>query len=158
MLRPIEICEAEWSEIDFDKKLWKITADKMKMERDHIVPLSTQVIAIFRDIQEITGKWQYVFPSVRSKDRPMSDNTITAALRRMGITKEEMTAHGFRGMASTLLHENGFDTAHIEMQLAHAERNTVKAAYNHALYLPQRTEMMTWWANFLDELRNAPSA
>ncbi|MDR2884320.1 MAG: tyrosine-type recombinase/integrase [Deferribacteraceae bacterium] len=154
MLRPGELRNAEWSEIDFEKKLWKIHAKKMKMRRDHIVPLSPQVIAIFEEIRPVTGQWRYIFPSVRTKDRPMSNVTVLAALRRMGYTKDEMTAHGFRAMASTLLHENGFDTAHIEVQLAHAERNKVKAAYNHAEYLPQRTEMMTWWANFLDKLRD----
>ena len=154
MLRPGELRHAEWSEIDLEKKQWKISAEKMKMSRPHIVPLSNQAAAIFRAMQPVTGHGKYVFPSVRSKDRPMSENTITAALRRMGFTKEEMTAHGFRGMASTLLHENGFKSDVIEAQLAHAERNKVKAAYNHAEYLPERTDMMNWWADYL-ELRNS---
>ncbi len=153
MLRPGELRGAEWSEIDLEKKQWKIPAEKMKMKRPHIIPLSEQAVAILQNIQLITGKWKYVFPSLRTKDRSISNNTINGALRRMGYTKDEMTAHGFRAMASTLLHENGFDTDHIEMQLAHTERNRVKAAYNHAEYLEQRTKMMQWWANYLDELR-----
>ena len=155
MLRPGELRNAEWSEIDFDKKQWKIPTEKMKMRRDHIVPLSKQVVAIFKEIQPLTGKWKYVFPSLRTKDRPISNVTVLAALRRMGYTKEEMTAHGFRAMASTLLHENGFESAVIEIQLAHAERNKVKAAYNHAEYLDKRTEMMQWWADYLDKLKNS---
>ena len=153
MLRPGEIRAAEWSEVDLAKRQWKISAIKMKMGRPHIVPLSNQVVAIFEFMHQITGHGKYVFPSVRSKDRPMSENTITAALRRMGFSKEEMTAHGFRAMASTLLHENGFKSDVIEAQLAHAERNKVKAAYNHVEYLAERTDMMDWWANYLDSLR-----
>jgi len=153
MLRPGELRQAEWSEIDLEKKLWKIPAHKMKMRRPHIVPLSDQAIAIFKEVRPVTGQEKYVFPSMRSKDRPMSENTIRAALRRMDFTKDEMTAHGFRGMASTLLHENGYKSAVIEMQLAHAERNKVKAAYNHAEYLDERTEMLQWWANYLDSLK-----
>jgi len=153
MLRPGELRKAEWLEIDFDKKQRKIPAFKMKMRRNHIVPLSKQVIEILKEIEPLTGTWKYIFPSLRTKDRPISDVTVLAALRRIGYTKDEITTHGFRAMASTLLHENGFDTAHIEVQLAHAERNTVKAAYNHAEYLPQRTQMMQWWADYLDGLR-----
>jgi integrase len=149
-----ELRQAEWSEIDFDKKLWKIPAKKMKMKRDHIVPLSRQAIEILKEIEPLTGIWRYVFPSVRTKDRPMSNATVLAALRRMGYTKDEIVPHGFRAMASTLLHENGFETAHIEVQLAHSEKNTVKAAHNHAEYLPQRIALMQWWADYLDELKN----
>jgi integrase len=154
-LRPGELRSARWEDIDLDKKMWKISADNMKMKRPHIIPLSTQVIAILENIQEVTGRWKYVFPSLRTKDRPISNNTINGALRRLGYTKDEITAHGFRAMASTLLHENGFESAHIEVQLAHAESNKVKEAYNHADYIPQRTQMMQWWADYLDSLRNA---
>jgi integrase len=154
MLRPGELRQAEWSEIDFDKKQWKIPAEKIKMRRDHIIPLSKQAIEILEGIKSITGRGKFVFPSVRSKDRPMSNVTVLAALRRMGYTKDEITTHGFRAMASTLLHENNFDSAVIEMQLAHQERNSVKAAYNHANYLSQRTSMMQWWADYLDSLKN----
>jgi integrase len=153
-VRPGELRHAEWSEIDFDKREWRIPAVKMKMRRLHIVPLSKQAIAVLKEIQPLTGHWKYVFPSVRSKDRAMSNNTINAALHRMGYTKEEVTAHGFRGTASTLLHENGFKSAIIEVQLAHMEQNKVKAAYNHAEYLAERTDMMQWWADFLDGVKH----
>ena len=155
MLRPGEIRHAEWSEISFDRKQWKIPASKMKMNRPHIVPLSNQVIEILKTIQPVTGDGKYVFPSLSySKNGPIGENTINYALRRLGFTKDEIVSHGFRGMASTLLHENGFKTEVIEMQLAHAERNKVKAAYNHAEYLTERTEMMNWWADYLDSLRD----
>jgi len=153
-VRPGELRHAEWPEIDFENAIWKIPAGKMKMKRPHIVPLSNQTLSIFKEAQILTGRWKYVFPSVRSKDRPMSDNTMNAALRRMGFTKEEMTSHGFRGIASTLLHENGWNSDYIEAQLAHVEGNKVKAAYNHAQYLKERTEMMQWWADYLDKLKN----
>jgi integrase len=153
MLRPGEIRHAEWAEVSFDKKQWKIPADKMKMSRPHIIPLSNQVIAILKTIEPVTGQGKYIFPSLRSTNRPMSENTLNAALRRLGFTKEEMTSHGFRSMASTLLHENGFKSDVIEIQLAHAERNKIKAAYNHAEYLAERTGMMQWWADYLNGLR-----
>jgi integrase len=155
MLRPTELRHAEWSEIDFEKRLWKIPVHKMKMRKPHIVPLTDQTIAIFEEIKPVTGRWKYVFPSLDDKNNPIGKNTITAALRRMGYTGDEITTHGFRSMASTLLHENGFESAMVEMQLAHVEKNKVKAAYNHAEYLPQRTEMLQWWANYLDELRES---
>ncbi len=154
-VRPGELRTAEWEEFDMEAAEWRIPAAKMKMKRIHIVPLAEQAIAILRQIQPVTGQGKYVFPSVRSRDRAMSENTVTAALRRMGFTREEMTAHGFRGMASTLLHENGFKSDVIEAQLAHAQRNKVKAAYNHAEYLLERAEMMNWWADYLDELRSS---
>lgn len=155
-VRPGELRHAEWSEIDLDKKEWLIPADKMKMNADHIVPLSDQAISVLKEIFEVTGTGvgKYVFSSVRTRLRPMSENTVNAALRRMGFTREEMTGHGFRAMASTLLNEQGFKQDWIEMQLAHAERNKVRAAYNRAKYLPQRAEMMQKWADYLDKLRD----
>ena len=152
-LRPGELRQAEWSEIDFEAKEWRIPPEKMKAGRLHIIPLSRQAIAILREIEPLTGKGKYVFPSTRSSIRPMSNNTITGALRRIGYTRDEMTAHGFRGSASTMLNEKGYNYDHIERQLAHAERDGVRAAYNHADYLPQRTQMMQEWADYLDELR-----
>ncbi|GAB6144198.1 tyrosine-type recombinase/integrase [Desulfocicer niacini] len=152
-VRPGELRHAEWSEINFDASEWKIPAHKMKKNRTHLIPLSSQAIQILEEIQPLTGDLKYVFPSVRSTGRPMSENTVLAALRRMGFTKEEMTGHGFRAMASTLLHENGFPSHLIENQLAHVEGNSVKAAYNHAEYIKERGEMMQWWANYLDKLR-----
>ena len=154
-VRPGELRKAEWKEISFEKAEWKIAAEKMKMRRTHIVPLSKQAIKILEEVFPFSGPDGYVFPGVRTNIRPMSENTITGALRRMGYTKHEMSCHGFRAMASTLLHENGFESHLIETQLAHAEANSVKAAYNHASYLPARVSMMQWWADYLDTLRNS---
>ncbi len=151
-VRPGELRQAEWSGIDFDNAEWRIPAEKMKMRVVHIVPLSTQAIAILKDIQPLTGRDKYVFPSNRTITRPMSNNTINAALRRLGFTKEEMTAHGFRSMASTLLNEQGYNGDAIERQLAHSEGNGVRAAYNYAQYLPERKKMMQEWADYLDGL------
>lgn len=151
-VRPGELRHAEWSEMNFGAAQWVIPAPKMKMREKHIVPLSKQVIAILREIHPLTGDGKYIFPSVRSIKRPMSENTLTAALRRMGYTKDEMTAHGFRSMASTLLNEQGWNRDAIERQLAHGEKNTVRAAYNYAEYLPERKEMMQAWADYLEEL------
>lgn len=151
-VRPGELRQAEWKEIDFDKSEWRIPEHKMKMSETHIVPLSPQAIEILRSIQPLTGDGKYIFPGLRSAARPMSENTINAALRRMGYEKDEMTGHGFRSMASTLLHENGWPHEAIERQLAHAERNKVVAAYNYAEHLTKRREMMNWWADYLDEL------
>jgi integrase len=151
-VRPGELRHAEWYEIDLDLAQWKIPADKMKMRQVHIVPLSKQALAIFYELKPLTGSGKFVFPSLRSGSRPMSNNTINAALRRMGYSKEELTGHGFRSMASTLLHENGWKTDVIERQLAHAESNSVKRAYNHAQHLPEREKMMQWWADYLEKL------
>lgn len=151
-VRPGELRYAEWAEIDFDKREWRIPDHKMKMKEQHIVPLSRQAIEILEAIQPLTGNGKFIYPSVRSTDRPMSENTINAALRRLGYDKSEMTGHGFRSMASTLLHEHGWPHEAIERQLAHAEHNKVSAAYNHAQHLPKRREMMQWWADYLDEL------
>jgi integrase len=152
-VRPGELRHAEWTEFDFDKSEWRIPAGKMKVKEQHIVPLSTQAVAILREIQPLTGRSRYVFASERAGGKPMSENTINAALRRMGYAKDEMTGHGFRSMASTLLHELGLPHAVIERQLAHGERNKVSAAYNFAEYLPERRKMMQQWADYLDKLR-----
>ena len=154
-VRPGELRSAEWSEIDFEKAEWKITADKMKMSRPHIVPLAKQAINVFLEIEPYTKhRSKYVFPSPRTDARPLSDNAVLSALRRMGYEKHEMCGHGFRAMASTLLHENGWASHLIELQLAHVEKNSVKAAYNHALHLDERRKMMQWWADYLDDLRS----
>lgn len=153
-VRPGELRHAEWVEIDLDKAEWRIPAEKMKMKDPHIVPLSSQAVEVLFEILPITGQGQYVFPSVRTNSRPMSENTILAALRRMGYTKEEMSGHGFRAMASTVLHEQGWPSDIIERQLAHAERNSIKAAYNHAQHLPERRRMMQAWADYLDTLKS----
>jgi integrase len=121
----------------------------MKMKTPHIVPLSEQAIDVLKTLQTITGERELLFPGERDHSKPMSNNTILKALEIMGY-KHQMTGHGFRGIASTVLHEHGFDHAHIEAQLAHAERNTVSAAYNHAVYLPQRVALMAWWGIFIE--------
>lgn len=152
-VRPGELRHAEWSEIDIEAAQWRIPAEKMKMGRLHLVPLSRQVVAILRDLQPLTGRGKYLFPSVRSATRPMSENTINAALRRMGFEKGEICGHGFRSMASTILHEQGWNTDVIERQLAHVESNKVKSAYNHAEHLPERVKLMQAWSDYLDGLR-----
>ena len=152
-VRPGELRHAEWTEFDLEKAEWRIPAGKMKMKEQHIVPLSAQAIAVLREIQPLTRMGRYVFPSERGGGRPMSENTINAALRRLGYTKDEMTGHGFRSMASTLLHELGLPHAVIERQLAHGERNKVSAAYNFAEHLPERRKMMQQWADYLDKLK-----
>jgi len=153
-VRPGELRQAEWSEIDFDTNEWRIPAEKMKMRMLHIVPLSNQAITVLREIEPLTGRGKYVFPSNRTVTRPMSNNTVNASLRRLGYTKEEMTAHGFRSIASTLLNEQGWNRDAIERQLAHSEKDGVRAAYNYAQYLPERKEMMQAWADYLDGLVN----
>lgn len=154
-LRPTELRTLEWQEIDFTEKTITIPAHKMKMKQAHIVPLSKQALSILEEIRPLTGDGKYVFPSARATSRPMSDGAINATLRRLGYdTKTEHCAHGFRGMASTLLHELGFNSDYIERQLAHKEGNAIKAAYNHARHLPERKAMMQQWANYLDSLRD----
>jgi integrase len=153
-VRPGELRHAEWAEIDLENAEWRIPAEKMKMKDPHIVPLSKQAAEVLSEIQPTTGLSRYIFPSIRTNSRPMSENTVLAALRRMGYTKEEMSGHGFRAMASTVLHEQGWPSDIIERQLAHAERNSIKAAYNHAQHLPERRRMMQAWADYLDTLKS----
>ena len=152
-VRPGELRHAEWREIDLDAAEWRIPGPKMKMKEQHIVPLSRQAVEVLRELHPLTGSGKYVFPSVRTPARPMSENTVNAALRRMGYTKEEMTGHGFRSMASTILNEEGWNRDAIERQLAHAERNSIRAAYNFAEFLPERRKMMQAWADLLDGLK-----
>ena len=152
-VRPGELRAAEWTEFDLVNAEWRIPGERMKMGDPHLVPLSRQALAILRELQPLARGGKYLFPSLRTRDRPMSDNTINAALRRMGYTSEEQTGHGFRSMASTLLNEQGFPPDVIELQLAHTERNKVRAAYNKAQGLPERRKMMQAWADYLDGLR-----
>jgi integrase len=125
----------------------------MKMKEEHIVPLSRQAVGILKELQAFTGRGTFLFPSLRTSQRPISDNTLNAALRRLGFSKDEMTTHGFRATASTMLNESGVAPDLIELQLAHAERNKVRAAYNRAQRLAERRQMMQRWADYLDELR-----
>jgi len=154
-VRPGELRKAEWREIDLEKSEWRIPAEKMKSRTMHIVPLAKQTRAVLKEIRPLTGRSKYVFPSLRTGLRPMSNNTVLAALRRMGYGKDEMTGHGFRAMASTILHEQGWPSDVIERQLAHAERNSIKAADNHAQHLPERRKMMQHWADYLDQIKNS---
>ena len=156
-VRPGELRAAEWVEIDIPGATWRIPAARMKMREEHIVPLSHQAVSILRELQQVTGgtNAKYVFPSIRTRARCMSENTVNAALRRLGYSKEEMTGHGFRSIASTLLHEHGqWSSEIIERQLAHGERNKVKAAYNRAQHLTERRKMMQWWSDYLMALRD----
>jgi integrase len=160
-VRPGELRKAQWPEFGLDSSEWRIPAERMKMRQQHIVPLSRQAVEVLREIEPLTNRAmpsrpdapRYVFPGARTRERPMSENAILAALRRMGYTGEEMTGHGFRSMASTLLHEQGWNHQAIERQLGHAERNAVSAAYNFAEHLAERRKMMQAWADYLDTLK-----
>jgi integrase len=153
-VRPGELRAGRWAEFDLDAAEWRIPGRRMKMADTHIIPLSRQAVGILRDLQGLTGRSEYVFPSVLTAVRPMSNNTVNTALRRLGYTKDQMTGHGFRAMASTLLNEQGFPPDVIELQLAHVERNKVRAAYNRAQRMVERRRMMQAWADLLDTLRN----
>lgn len=156
-VRTTELRGAEWTEINFDAAEWRIPASRMKMKDPHIVPLSKQVIAILRELQKQSGNRQHVFPNSHRPSTFMSENTMLYALYRMGY-HSRTTGHGFRATASTVLNENGFAPDVIERQLAHIERNKVRAAYNHAQYLPERRKMMQWWANYIDAQQGKKNA
>ncbi len=154
-VRPGELRWAEWSEFDFDKAVWTIPDHKMKMRRPHAVPLSRQALAIIRDIEHDASYSAFLFPSLRALDRPMSDNTINAALRRLGFSKDQMTGHGFRAMAATLLNEMGiWNPDAIERQLAHADGNSIRRAYARGQYWEERVRMMQHWSDYIDQLRD----
>ncbi|MBQ9407701.1 MAG: integrase arm-type DNA-binding domain-containing protein [Desulfovibrio sp.] len=152
-VRSLELRGAAWAEIDLEGALWVIPAERMKKRRAHVVPLAKQVVTLLTKWRGIVGHGEFVFPSTFSATRFITDMALLNALRRMGYGKEEMCVHGFRGMASTLLNEKGYRPDIIELQLAHAERNAVRAAYNHAEYLDERRTMMQEWADYLDKLR-----
>lgn len=154
-VRPGELRQAEWSEINLDKAEWNIPPERMKMREAHLVPLPTQAIKILRELQPLTGHGRYVFPSLRTGERPMSENTINAALRRLGFSNNEMTGHGFRAMARTILDEVlGFRPDFIEHQLAHAVKDPLGRAYNRTTHLAERQKMMQAWADYLDKVKN----
>lgn len=157
-VRPGELRYAAWTEFDIAAAEWRIPANKTKMHTQHIVPLASQALVILRELKLLTGHGTFLFPSLRTEERPMSENTINVALRRIGYSKEEITGHGFRAMASTLLNEMGWNRDAIERQLAHGERNKIRAAYNHAEFLPLRREMMQAWADYLDQLKGGTHA
>jgi integrase len=154
-VRPGELRHAEWKEFDLDSAVWRISAEKTKMRRQHRVPLARQSLTILHDLQDITGGGRWLFPSVRTFARPISENTLNAALRRLGYASDAMSTHGFRAMAATRLNEMGrWNSDAIERQLAHQEANAVRRAYTHnAEYWSERVSMMQAWADYLDELR-----
>lgn len=149
-----ELRFAEWDELDFEAKLWRIPGDRMKMGRDHLVPLSKQAIEILQELKSVTGHTKYLLLGRRSDSRVMSENTVNAALRYMGFSREEMTGHGFRSLASTRLNEMGFRADIIEKQLAHEETNSIRKVYNRAEYLNERRDVMQHWAEYLEGLQN----
>ncbi|MFT4117868.1 MAG: tyrosine-type recombinase/integrase [Bradyrhizobium sp.] len=151
--RPGEVRLARRDEIDFEKAMWRIPAERMKMRRPHDVPLSRQAIAVLKDIWSLSEHGELIFPSVRSNRKPLSENAFNSALRRMGYSKDEMTAHGFRSSGSTILNGRGFDPDVIEAVLAHQDENEVRRAYNRAKYWPERVKLMQAWADLLDEFR-----
>jgi integrase len=153
-VRPGELRHAEWSEVDLEAALWTIPAGKMKMRKAHHVPLSRQAVELFREAWGATGPTGYVFPSIRARTRPMSENTINAGLRRLGYSSDEMTAHGFRSMASTLLNESGkWHPDAIERALAHGDSDKVRGAYHRGAHWDERVAMAQWWSDYLDQLR-----
>jgi integrase len=154
-VRPTELRHAQWPQFSLigEHPEWRIHGSGMKSGVEHRVPLARQVVVILRELQSLTGHGALLFPGQRSPNRPISDNTINAALRTLGYSGDLITGHGFRGMASTLLNEQGWNPDAIERQLAHGERDKVRAAYNHARMIPERRKMMQAWADYLDKLR-----
>ncbi len=158
VVRPGELRKAEWSEVNLVRAEWRIGAARMKMRREHMVPLSRQAVEVLTELKAATGGGRFVFPSARGPDRSLSDNGVLAALRTLGYPVGTMTGHGFRSMASTLLNEAGWNGDVIERQLAHVHGDTVRRAYNHAQYLPERRRMLQAWADYLDALRDGREA
>lgn len=153
MVRTGELRQVEWSEVDFEEKLWTVPAEHTKRRREHLVPLSEQALNILQELKKVTGHCKFLLPGRRSETRIMSENTVNAALRYMGFSSDEMCGHGFRSMASTRLNEMGFRFDVIEKQLAHEDDNTVRRVYNRAEYLDERRDMLQQWANYLDGLK-----
>ncbi|AOR59595.1 tyrosine-type recombinase/integrase [Pectobacterium parmentieri] len=152
-VRTIELRQAEWKEFDFDKQLWEVPKERMKMRRPHLVPLSDQVIDALQQLQAITGRYNLVFPGRNDITKPMSEASINQVLKRIGY-HGKATGHGFRHTMSTILHEQGYNTAWIELQLAHVDKNTIRGTYNHAQYLEQRRSMLQWYGDFVDGLEH----
>lgn len=152
-LRPGELRMAEWAEIDLEKAIWTVPAHRAKMRRPHMVPLSPQALGKLNELQTLTGWGELLFPSIRSSKRSMSENTLNAALRRMGYSGDDMTAHGFRATFSTLANESGLWSADaIERALAHVERNEIRKAYARGAHWDERVQIATWWGDYLREL------
>lgn len=149
--RPGELRKAEWSEFDFENNIWSVPEERMKMRRPHVVPLSRQALAILTELKTMTTGYQYVFPGRLEKVKPISDMSLNVLIRRIGYGGRA-TGHGFRHTMSTILHEQGFNSAWIELQLAHVDKNSIRGTYNHAQYLDGRREMMQWYADHIDSL------
>lgn len=157
--RPGELRMAEWPEIDFEAAVWRVPAERMKKRREHVVPLSRQALSILKQAHALNGEGRYVFPAIGARERPLSENTVLSALRRMGFAADEMSAHGFRAMASTLLNESGKWTPDaIERALAHQDRDVVRGTYHRGAHWKERVAMAQWWSDYLDTLRGAPLA
>ncbi|EPJ7275270.1 TPA: tyrosine-type recombinase/integrase [Raoultella planticola] len=152
-LRTIELRASEWVDIDFDKGVWNIPAERMKMRRPHLVPLSIQVRELLEEIHQLTGRGKYVFPGRNDAGKPMSEASINQVIKRIGYDGKA-TGHGFRHTMSTILHEQGYNTAWIETQLAHVDKNSIRGTYNHAQYLGVRREMLQWYADYMAALEN----
>jgi integrase len=158
-VRPGELRRAQWAEIDLDKAVWIIPSERMKMRRPHRIPLAPQTIDVLKILRAVAGESELIVPGARGRGRPLSENTLNAALRRLGYTKDEMTAHGFRAAASSILNECGlWNPDAIEAQLAHIEGNAVRRAYARAEFWDERVKMMQWWADRLDALRSGSSS
>lgn len=157
-VRPGELRHAEWTELDIDNAVWRIPAGKMKARRPHVVPLSVQALAVIEDLRPLTGAGRYLFPSMQTGHRPMSENTVNAAFRRMGFGKDEVTGHGLRATASTLLNESGlWHPDAIERALAHGDSDVTRGAYHRAAYWDERVQMAQWWSDHIDKLRASKS-
>ena len=156
-LRPSELTGMLWSEVDFDAKLIRINKDRMKVKKTHLVPLSIQVLKALKNLRNVNTDSDYVFPSPRNINKPITSSALRLALRSVGVGKDKMTTHGFRSMASTRLNELGYNADLIEIQLSHSQANKVRAAYNHAEYLEERITMMQEWSDYLDKLQNKES-
>ncbi|MEI7352478.1 site-specific integrase, partial [Pectobacterium parmentieri] len=152
-VRTIELRQAEWKEFDFEKGLWEVPKERMKMRRPHLVPLSDQVIDALQQLRAVTGRYNLVFPGRNDITKPMSEASINQVLKRIGY-HGKATGHGFRHTMSTILHEQGYNTAWIELQLAHVDKNTIRGTYNHAQYLEQRRGMLQWYGDFIDGLEH----
>jgi len=154
-VRPGELRQAEWPEVDLEAAVWRIPGRRMKMKKEHAVPLSTQAVAILTEAKALTGEGRYVFPGIGTAGRPMCENTLNSALRRLGYSGDEMTSHGFRSTASTLLNESGkWSVDAIERALAHGDTDNVRAAYHRGAHWAERVRMAQWWSDFLDTLRD----
>ncbi|HHS9739330.1 TPA: tyrosine-type recombinase/integrase [Raoultella ornithinolytica] len=155
-LRPGELRQGEWSEIDFDKRIWEVPPARMKKRRPHCVPLSDQAIAILEQLKPVTGQYLYIFPGRIHHSKPISEMAMNVLIRRIGYAGR-VTGHGFRHTMSTILHEQGYNTAWIETQLAHVDKNSIRGTYNHAQYLDGRREMLQWYADYMAALENGDS-